>query len=102
MMSTKKDIFGNWTEHRMCEDYHPMNKQTHSNKYSMPLLEDFFMPLDNHFFLITWTYNMVNKLPLKENDKVKMALWGIDLHGKDCLYQWKFLSICLKNVFIEF
>jgi hypothetical protein len=79
-----------------------MNKQTHSNKYSMPLLEDFFMPLDNQFFLITWTYDMVNKLPLKENDKVKMALWGIDLHGNDCLYQWKFLSICLKNVSIEF
>ncbi len=60
------------------------------------------MPLDNQFFLITWTYDMVNKLPLKENDKVKMALWGIDLHGNDCLYQWKFLSICLKNVSIEF
>lgn len=45
---------------------------------------------------------MVNKLPLRENDKVKMALWGIDFHGKDWLYQWKFLSICLKNVSIEF
>jgi hypothetical protein len=45
---------------------------------------------------------MVNKLPFRENDKVKMALWGIDLHGNDCLYQWRFLSIGLKNVSIEF
>jgi hypothetical protein len=45
VMSTKKDVFGNWTKHRMCEDYHPMSKQTHSNKYSMPLLEDIFYAL---------------------------------------------------------
>jgi hypothetical protein len=37
-----KDIFGNWTKHCMCGDYRPMNKQTHSNKYAMSLLVDFF------------------------------------------------------------
>jgi hypothetical protein len=39
---TKKDIFGNWIEHRMCEDYRLMNKWTHSNKYAMPLLKEIF------------------------------------------------------------
>jgi len=43
-----------------------------------------------------------NQLPLREGDKVKTTFWGINLHWKDCLYQWKFLSFGLKNVLIEF
>jgi hypothetical protein len=43
-----------------------------------------------------------HKLPLKEGDKVKMTLWGIDHHGKDCLYQWWFLPFNLKNAPIKF
>jgi hypothetical protein len=31
-----------------------------------------------------------------------MAFWGIDLHGKDCLYQWRFLPFNLKNALVEF
>jgi hypothetical protein len=31
--------------------------------------------------------------PLKEGDKVKMAFWEIDAHGKDCLYQWWFFMV---------
>jgi hypothetical protein len=41
-------------------------------------------------------------LPLKEGDKVKMTFWGINLHGKDCLYQWIFLSFGLKNAPTKF
>jgi hypothetical protein len=41
-------------------------------------------------------------LPLREGDKVKTTFWGIDPHGKDCLYQWHFLPFGLKNAFIEF
>ncbi len=41
MMPTK-DIFGNWIKHRMCGDYHLMNKWTRSKKYAMPLLEEIF------------------------------------------------------------
>jgi hypothetical protein len=37
-----KDIFGNWIEHRMCEDYHPMNKQTRFEKYAMPFSKEIF------------------------------------------------------------
>jgi hypothetical protein len=43
-----------------------------------------------------------NELPLKEGDKVKMAFWEIDAHGKDCLYQWLFLFFGLKNTLIKF
>jgi hypothetical protein len=31
-----------------------------------------------------------------------MTFWGIDPHGKDCLYQWKFLPFGLKNVLTKF
>jgi hypothetical protein len=39
---------------------------------------------------------------LKEGDKVKKTFWGIDPHGKDCLYQWKFLPFGLKNAHVKF
>jgi hypothetical protein len=41
-------------------------------------------------------------LPLREGDKVETTFWGIDPHGKDCLYQWKFLPFGLKNAPVEF
>jgi hypothetical protein len=31
-----------------------------------------------------------------------MKIWGSDLHGKDCLYQWWFLPFGLKNAFAKF
>ena len=36
MMLARKDILGNWTEKRMCEDYRLVNKKTKSNRYPMP------------------------------------------------------------------
>jgi hypothetical protein len=41
-------------------------------------------------------------LPIREEDKAKAAFWGINFHGKDCLYQWKFLPFWLKNAPTEF
>jgi hypothetical protein len=40
--------------------------------------------------------------PLREGEKVKMTFWGIDLHGNDCLCQWRFLPFGLNNAPIEF
>jgi hypothetical protein len=39
---------------------------------------------------------------LKEGNKVKTTFWGIDPHGKDCLYQWQILPFGLKNALVEF
>jgi hypothetical protein len=41
-------------------------------------------------------------LLIREEDKAKIAFWGVNSHGKDCLYQWKFLPFGLKNVYAEF
>jgi len=39
---------------------------------------------------------------LREGDKVKTTFWGIDPHGKDCLYQLNFLPFGLKIANVEF
>jgi hypothetical protein len=41
-MFAKKNIFANWIERLMCEDYRPINKWKKFNKYTMPLLEEIF------------------------------------------------------------
>jgi hypothetical protein len=41
-------------------------------------------------------------LPIREEDKGKTAFWGVNFHGKDCLYQWKFLPFGLKNTPTKF
>jgi hypothetical protein len=43
-----------------------------------------------------------HQFPLKEGDKVKMTFWGINLHGKDCLYQWWFWPFGVKNALTKF
>jgi hypothetical protein len=41
-------------------------------------------------------------LLIREEDKAKTTLWSVNSHGKDCLYQWKFLPFGLKNTLVEF
>jgi hypothetical protein len=40
VMPSKKDIYGNWTEKRMCRDYRRNNKFTKSDRYTMPTPEE--------------------------------------------------------------
>ena len=40
IMPSKKDIFGNWTEKRMCGNYKLVNCKTKSDRYSMPMPEE--------------------------------------------------------------
>ncbi len=41
-------------------------------------------------------------MPFRKEEKAKTAFWGVNSHGKDCLYQWKFLPFGLKNALAEF
>jgi hypothetical protein len=43
-----------------------------------------------------------HQLSIREKDKANTRFWGINFHGKDCLYQWKFLPFGLKNAHAKF
>ncbi len=38
-----------------------------------------------------------HQLPLRLEDRVKTAFWGVDDDGRDMLFHWKFLPFGLKN-----
>ena len=42
VMPSKKDIFSNWAEKRMCGDYYPVNWKTKSDRYPIPIPEELF------------------------------------------------------------
>jgi hypothetical protein len=42
VMLAKKDVHGNYTDRWMCGDYRPINRQTKSDKYAMPIPEEIF------------------------------------------------------------
>ena len=42
VMPSKNDIFGNWTEKRMCGNYRSVNRKTKSDRYPMPIPEELF------------------------------------------------------------
>jgi hypothetical protein len=87
----------------MCGDYCPMNEQTCSNKYVMPLSKEIFDALGQAkvFNTMDLRYGYY-QLPLKEGHKVNTTFWGIDPYQKDYLYQWRFLSFDLKNIPTKF
>lgn len=103
VMPAKKDVFGNWTERRMCGDYRLVNRQTKSDRYAMPIPEEIFDAIGHaKVFSMLDLRSGYHQLPIKEADKQKTAFWGINEHGKDCLYQWRFLPFGLKNAPTEF
>jgi hypothetical protein len=103
VMLAKKGVHGNYTDRRMCGDYHPINRQTKSDKYAMPTPKEIFDVMGHVKVLSTLDLRAgYHRLLIREEDKAKTAFWGVNSHGKDCLYQWKFLPFGLKNVLVEF
>jgi hypothetical protein len=47
----------------------------------------------------TTTHGCVGKA---HSAKAKMTFWEVNPHGKDCLYQWQFLSFGTKNALAKF
>jgi hypothetical protein len=86
-MLAKKDVHGNYTDRRMCEDYCPINRQTKSDKYAVPTPEEIFDVVGHARVFITLDlWARYHQLPIREEDKAKTTFWGINFHGKDCLY----------------
>ena len=103
VMPSKKHIFGNWTEKRMCGNYRPINKWTKLDQYAMPTLEEIFDTIGHTKVFSTLDLRSgYHQLPVRNGDKHKTAFWEIDEFGKDRLYQWKFLPFGLKNAPAEF
>jgi hypothetical protein len=103
VMPSKKDIYGNWTEKRMCGDYRRINKFTKSDRYAMPTPEENFEAIGHAKVFGTFDLRSgYHQIGLRKEDKEKTAFWGIDKDGKDRLYQWKFLPFGLKNALTKF
>jgi hypothetical protein len=87
IMPSKKDIYGNWTEKKMCRDYRRINKFTKSDRYAMPTPEDNFEAIGHTKVFSTLDLRSgYHQIGLREEDKEKTAFWGIDKDGKDRLY----------------
>jgi hypothetical protein len=103
VMPSKKDIYGNWIEKRMCGDYKKINMFIKFDRYAMPTLEENFEAIRHaKVFSILDLRSGYYQIGLREENKEKMVFWSIDEDGKDRLFQWKFLSFGLKNVPAEF
>jgi putative transposase len=103
VMPAKKDVHGNYTNRRTCGDYRPINRQTKSDKYAMPTLKEIFDVVGHARVFNTLDLQAgYHQLPIREEDKAKTEFWGVNFHGKDSLYQWKFLPFGLKNAHVEF
>jgi hypothetical protein len=103
IMPAKKDVHGNYTDRRMCGNYCPINWQTKFDKYAMPTHVEIFDVVGHARVFSTLDFRAgYHQLPIQEEDKAKTAFWGVNSHGKDCLYKWKFLPFGLKNALAEF
>jgi hypothetical protein len=66
----------------------------------MPLLEEIFDAFSQAKVFNTLDLRFsYHQLPLRESDKANTSFGGIDLHGKDCLYLWRFFPFGLKMPF---
>lgn len=74
VMPSKKDVYGNWTEKRMCGDYRPINRRTKSDKYAMPTPEEIFDDLgDSKVFSTLDLRSGYHQLPVRGADCQKTA-----------------------------
>jgi hypothetical protein len=103
IVPAKNDVHGNYTNKWMCGDYRLINRQTKSDKYAMPTPEEIFDVVGHAKVFSTLDLHVgYHQLLIQKEDKAKTTFWGIKFHGKDYLYQWKFLPFGLKNAPAEF
>jgi hypothetical protein len=87
IMPAKNDVHGNYMDRRMCGDYCPINWQTKFDKYAMLTPKEIFDVVGHARVFSTLDFRVgYHQLLIQKEDKTKIAFWGVNFHGKDCLY----------------
>ena len=98
VMPSKKDIFGNWTEKRMCGNYRPVNRKTKSNRYPMPMPEELFDVVGHARVFSTLDLRFgYHQLPLMADDRVKTAFWELIVMGEINFTTGSFSHLALRT-----
>ena len=89
IMSSKKNIFGNWTENWMCGDDRPINRKTKSDRYLMPIPKELFDAIGfSRVFSILDLRVSYHQLPLLAEDRMNNeALVGSQCYNL-CMRSW--------------
>ena len=77
VVAAKKDPdTGQWTDHRMAQDYRPVNKHTPSDKYGMHRPEDLFQRCEGArvFSKLDLRQGFL-QIPIRQGDQAKTAYW---------------------------
>ena len=78
VMPAKKDMYGNWTDRRMCGDYLPINRQTKFDRYAMPTPEEIFDAIGHAKVFSSLDLRAgYHQLPIRLEDRQKTSFWGI-------------------------
>jgi hypothetical protein len=97
-MPSKKDIFGNWTEKRMCGDYQPVNRKTKSDRYPTPTPEELFDAVGHSRVFSTLDLRSgYHQLPLMVEDRVKTAFWELIRMGEINFTTGNFFHLASKT-----
>ena len=98
VMPAKKEIFGQWSEKRMCGDYRALNAATRPDRYPMPTPEEIFDDVGGaRLFSILDLRQGFQQIEVAECDRSKTAFWGATR-----LYQWRMMPFGLKNAPAKF
>ena len=94
MVVRKKDSDGNYTDFRQCGDYRPLNAETNLDRYPLPSIEEIFNAMKGAtIFSKLDLRSGYHQMPLRPEDRAKMALWG----ANRILWEWQVVPFGLKN-----
>jgi hypothetical protein len=84
-MPSKKDIYGNWTEKKMCGDYKRINKFTKSDRYAMPTPEENFEAIGHAKVFSTLDLRLgYHQIGLREEDTLSVEVPTIWIEECTC------------------
>ncbi len=98
VVAAKKDEHGQWTDHRFCIDYRPINKVTPADKYPLHLADDLWDRIGSSKFLTKIDMRAgFHNIRIAPEDQPKTAFWW-----GNRAYMWSrapFGLRCIANFF---